>query len=33
MKENAKVILTKGSEDEYYKVRVYIVEEENDNDK
>lgn len=30
MKENAKVILTKGSEDEYFTVHIYVVEEEND---
>ena len=33
MKENAKVILTSGKEDEYFRVHIYIVEEENDNDK
>ena len=30
MKENVKVILTNGKEDEYFRVHVYIVEEEND---
>ena len=33
MKENAKVIMTKGSEDEYFKVHVYIIEEDKEDDK
>ena len=30
MKTNAKVVLTKGNEDEYFTVHIYVVEEEND---
>lgn len=30
MKENTKVILTRGSEDEYFTVHIYVVEEDND---
>ena len=31
MKENTKIIMTKGSEDEYFTVHIYVIEEDKDN--
>ena len=33
MLEKTKVILTNAKEDEYYKVHIYVIEEENDDTK
>ena len=32
MKENEKVVLIKGGTEDYHRVHIYVIKEENDND-